>query len=280
VILQYRNTSDRIESIAQYAPNRLVHSPPPRTCYPRPSPPHQQAHLHRKQWYKQYLPIGNNDSRQNTFIAAQPTPAPERPSQNGASVVPPVQSGHDRTQTVNGASQVKPIGASDQPQQSLQVSPQQETPRLSSQSALNNNNAQSTTSLLRSQRTSVERVESPQVSQQDIARQDSPVLNTRPSRGMLFDRARQSVPRVRFDEPSRLQIRARAHKLAVKGRLRSSKIKDGEVIKMDKMLVRIDITQQQLPEQFDERVSQGVETCAESTARMELRLFCSYIRQE
>jgi hypothetical protein len=215
---------------------------------------------HRKQWYKQYLPIGNNDSRQNTFIAAQPTPAPERPTQNGASVVPPVQAGHEVAQQPNGASQVKPTGASYQPQQSLQASPRQETPRLSSQSALNNNNAQSTTSLLRSQRTSVERVESPQVSQQDIARQDSPVLNTRPSRGMLFDRARQNVPRVRFDEPSRLQIRARAHKLAAKGRLRSSKIRDGEVIKMDKMLVRIDITQQQLPEQFDERVSQGVET--------------------
>lgn len=106
----------------------------------------------------------------------------------------------------------------------------------------------------------MERVESPQVSQQDVTRQDSPVLNTRPSRGLLFDRARQSVPRVRFDEPSRLQIRARAQKLAAKGRLRSSKIKDGEVIKMDKMLVRIDITQQQLPEQFDERVSQGIET--------------------
>jgi hypothetical protein len=106
----------------------------------------------------------------------------------------------------------------------------------------------------------VERVESPEPSQAESARNDSPVLNTRPSRGLLLDRARQSVPRVRFDEPSRLQIRARAHKLAAKGRLRRSNIKDGEVIKMDKMLVRIDITQQQLPEQFDERVSQGVET--------------------
>ena len=106
----------------------------------------------------------------------------------------------------------------------------------------------------------MEVAESPRLSRTESAGQDSPVLNTRPSKGLLFDRARQSVPRVRFDEPSRLQIRARAQKLAAKGLLRSSKIKDGEVIKTDKMLVRIDITQQQLPEQFDERVSQGVET--------------------
>ena len=123
-----------------------------------------------------------------------------------------------------------------------------------------NNTAHSSTSLLRSSRASAEAEQAPQLSQTDSARQDGPTLVTRSSGGMLFDRARQNVPRVRFNEPSRLQIRARAQKLAAKGRLRSSKIKDGEVIKMDKMLVRIDITQQQLPEQFDERVSQGVET--------------------
>jgi hypothetical protein len=182
--------------------------------------------------------------------------------------MPPAQSGREDTQQTNGVSQTKPVASSNPPEQSLQASLRQETLRLSSQSALPTGNEQSTTSLLRSQRTSVERIESPQASRQDLVRQDSPilntrdspVLNTRPSRGLLFDRARQSVPRVRFDEPSRLQIRARAQKLAAKGRLRSSKIKDGEVIKMDKMLVRIDITQQQLPEQFDERVSQGIET--------------------
>ena len=59
---------------------------------------------HRKQWYRQYLPIGKNDSRQNTFIAAQPAPAPERPTQNGASVVPPPQARQETTPQANGAS--------------------------------------------------------------------------------------------------------------------------------------------------------------------------------
>lgn len=145
------------------------------------------------------------------------------------------------------------------PQPQVEAIPQQNTPRLSSQSALNNGNEQSTTSLLRNQ--SAEHQNSPpEYLRRDASRGDSQTIESRPSRGMLFDRARKSVPRVRFSEPSRLQIRARAQKLAAKGRLRSSTIKDGEVIKMDKMLVRIDITQQQLPEEFDERVSQGVET--------------------
>lgn len=191
---------------------------------------------HRKQWYRQYLPIGKTDSRQNTFIAAQPAPLPERPTQNSASVVPPAQAGQETTPQVNGASVAPPVQpgqetaphtdgapkpqstiASNQPTQSVQTSPRQETPRLSSQSALNNNNAQSTTSLLRSQRTSVDRVESPQLSRTESAGRDSPVLNTRASKGLLFDRARQSVPRVRFDEPSRLQIRARAQKVGCQG---------------------------------------------------------------
>lgn len=215
---------------------------------------------HRKQWYKQYLPIGGNESRQNTFIAAQPTPAPERPAQNEGTALPSVQPSQEPEHQANGAIQERAANNGNPPEHNAQASPRPATPRLSSQSALNNNNAQSTTSLLRSQRTSLERNESPQVSQQESAAQDSQTLNSKPSRGLLLDRARQSVPRIRFDEPSRLQIRARAHKLAAKGKLRSSKIKDGEVIKMDKMLVRIDITQQQLPEQFDERVSQGVET--------------------
>jgi hypothetical protein len=139
---------------------------------------------HRKQWYRQYLPIGKNDSRQNTFVAAQPAPAPERPTQNGASVIPPAQARQETTPQANGASvapsvqsrqettphaytapQTQPTVASNQPTQSVQTSPRQETPRLSSQSALNNNNAQSTTSLLRSQRTSVERAESPHLEQ-------------------------------------------------------------------------------------------------------------------
>lgn len=219
---------------------------------------------HRKQWYKQYLPIGTSDSRQNTFIAAQPASIPERPRQDAGAVASPAQTKPATRQQPqeqgNGAPPAQNAEAPQPSEPAVQTSPRQETPRLSSQSALNNGNEHSTTSLLRSQRASAEREENVALSQQNSSTQDSRALNPRPSRGLLFDRARQSVPRVRFSEPSRLQIRAKAQKLAAKGRLRSSKIKDGEVIKMDKMLVRIDITQQQLPEQFDERVSQGVET--------------------
>lgn len=236
---------------------------------------------HRRQWYKQYLPIGG-DSRQNTFIAAQPdvqSPQHETGSSTAA-VGSNVQAQQSQQQpeaegsgvrAEPGSSGLKVAHGSDAQREEqdhttrkeLQspVSPQQATPRFSSQSALDNANEHSTTSLLPGQHTSQgQRPGPPRSFNRASSRNDSLALESQPSRGMLFDRARKNMPRVQFSEPSRLQIRARAQKLAAKGRLRGSKIKDGEVIKMDKMLVRIDITQQQLPEQFDERVSQGVET--------------------
>ncbi|KAM0712288.1 hypothetical protein Q7P37_011382 [Cladosporium fusiforme] len=237
---------------------------------------------HRKQWYKQYLPIGS-DSRQNTFIAAQPavqSPRDERASSSAAvaSRAETTQSQQSQTAESNARSvehenpmqEAAAHGSNSQREehstnaQDIQPAPiasQQATPRFSSQSALDNANEHSTTSLLPAPHTSdAEHAEPSRSLNRTSTRPDSEALSSQPSRGMLFDRARNSMPRVQFSEPSRLQIRARAQKLAAKGRLRGSKIKDGEVIKMDKMLVRIDITQQQLPEQFDERVSQGVET--------------------
>ncbi|OQN98155.1 hypothetical protein B0A48_15987 [Cryoendolithus antarcticus] len=105
-------------------------------------------------------------------------------------------------------------------------------PRLSSQSA----DPSSTTSLLHSRRGGSVAAEPEQSIQK-----------------------RTTTARVRFDDVSRLQIRARASRLAARGLGRNSKMKDGELMKMDKMLVRIDITQQSLGEEFDERLSQGVE---------------------
>lgn len=239
---------------------------------------------HRKQWYKKYLPIGG-DSRQNTFIAAQPVvqaPAPQSESGSSGAAVRTgsenqqiqqspttasdergVDHGSDTAQDAAHASNAQPKeqGGNAQAEVQSPIIPQQVTPRFSSQSALDNNNEQSTTSLLPSRQSGErENAEHPRSLNRTSTRRESNALESQPSRGLLFDRARRTVPRVQFSEPSRLQIRARAQKLAAKGRLRGSKIKDGEVIKMDKMLVRIDITQQQLPEQFDERVSQGVET--------------------
>lgn len=71
---------------------------------------------------------------------------------------------------------------------------------------------------------------------------------------------RMNTARVRFSEPRRLELRARARRVAAHGRLRGNKFKDGEVLKLEKMLVRIDITQQQLRDDYDEKASQGVET--------------------
>jgi hypothetical protein len=216
---------------------------------------------HRKQWYRKILPIGGNESRQNTFVAAQPAPVIETPRQDGAAATPTAQPTIEPRQPPEQSKSISHDQHDNTLQQHLlRASPRQNTLRLSSQSALINNTARSSTSLLHSSRASAEAERAPVLTQTDLTRPNGLTLNPRTSGGLLFDRARQSVPRVRFNEPSRLQIRARAQKLAAKGRLRSSKIKDGEVIKMDKMLVRIDITQQQLPEQFDERVSQGVET--------------------
>ncbi|KAF2212950.1 hypothetical protein CERZMDRAFT_111378 [Cercospora zeae-maydis SCOH1-5] len=66
--------------------------------------------------------------------------------------------------------------------------------------------------------------------------------------------------RVRFTEASRLQLRAKASRLAARGGFRHRKIKAGEMMKVDKMLVRIDITQQSLREDYDEKISQSVVT--------------------
>lgn len=250
---------------------------------------------HRRSWYRHYLPVGRGDSRQNTFIAAAPREGDAESSRRGSSAggrrresvgesgardgrhEEEVRDGSKQSnghaarqqvdvQTETHGSNVQGASAATHPEPEAQPKPQtqpQSPPlRSSSQSALDNANEQSTTSLLHDQRPSTDaRAPARQSEQRDsTARESRPTLASQPSKGLLFDRARKNVPRVRFNEPSRLQIRARAQKLAAKGRLRNSKIKDGEVIKMDKMLVRIDITQQQLPEQFDERVSQGVET--------------------
>lgn len=196
---------------------------------------------HRKQWYRQYLPLGSSDSRQNTFIAAQL-------HVNGGDDTPAPSS---RTNTDEQSEQPAPSSTTEQHQPRTSLEPDR--------FGVNKLDAPSTRSLLHSRRQSVNE-QSPAT--QDSApaasaHDDRPTLHPRPSKGLLLDRVPK--PRVTFNEASRFQLRARAQRLAAKGNIRSNKIKDGEVMKMDKMLVRIDITQQQLPEHFDEKVSQGVE---------------------
>ena len=84
----------------------------------------------------------------------------------------------------------------------------------------------------------------------------------RPTDALLLDKVASKIaaPRVRFSDATRLQLRTRAQRLAARGNFRSSKLKPGELMKMDKMLIRVDITQQTIGNDFDERISQGVET--------------------
>ena len=198
---------------------------------------------HRKHWYRYYVQQGGK--RAPTFTAAHP-----------------IASGDDATQHRQDGAVTE------------------EVPRPWSQSGDTQTQrgtgiaTTSTTSLLRSQRASAISERSPDPSSRegngpepDPSRPHGPVQNDgpvqqRPSDNLQLNKvaSRLQAPRVRFSEATKLQLRTQAQRLAERGRFRLSKIKPGELMKMDKMLVRIDITQQTIKEDYDERVSQGVET--------------------
>jgi len=146
-----------------------------------------------------------------------------------------------------------------------------EQPRPSSQSAetqpgaATRDTTTSLTSLLHEQRGG-SGVESSSVRQRTQDATDAPTNDTLTKRTLSSSLGLQRAvtmlptPRVRFSDSTRLQLRARAQRLAAKGSLRSSKVREGEVLKMDRMLVRVDITQQSIGPDFDEKISQGVES--------------------
>ena len=71
----------------------------------------------------------------------------------------------------------------------------------------------------------------------------------------------QALPQVRFSDAAKLQLRERASRLVTRrGSMKRTKVQAGELLKMDKMLVRVDITQQSIGTEFDERLSQRIET--------------------
>lgn len=201
---------------------------------------------HRKSWYKSY--VHNAKGRTPTFTAAHPIAAGDDTAGRGPSLVlseqdprPSSQSGVTQdTQTQNGTGLA----------------------------------TTSTTSLLRSQRTSAVSDASPvTITEQsgleteaahisEPPQQDGP-SQKRPTDLLRLDKAASTllaVPKVRFSEVTKLQLRNRAQRLAARGGIFRSKLKPGELMKMEKMLVRIDTTQQSIVEDFDEKVSQGVET--------------------
>ncbi|TKA30029.1 hypothetical protein B0A50_02748 [Salinomyces thailandicus] len=187
---------------------------------------------HRKQWYKKY--VSKSARRAPTFIAAHPIA------------------------TAGGASRhAQQPDAPDHPDV---------PPRPSSQSAETsaaNDVATSTTSLLHGQRDG-SRIGSQthQESTQEtgVASRDATPLPQRPPDLSRFDTAVNKLPRVRFHESTKQQLRTRAQRLAARGIFRSSAVKDGEILKMDRMLVRTDITRQTIGPDFDERVSASTET--------------------
>jgi hypothetical protein len=193
---------------------------------------------HRKQWYKRYVAAGG--SRVPTFTAAPPTADSE-----GAQPDAAVRAG------------AEPL------------------PRPSSQSAVTQathggETATSTTSLLREERGPSLADEPARHETWETARThqlDGGPLRQRPTDHIRFARVAEaatnvvrSVPKVRFSESTRQQLRTQAQRLAARGNFRSNKLKEGEVLKMDRMLVRIDITRQALGADYDEKVSAGTET--------------------
>ena len=196
---------------------------------------------HRKEWYKQFVGRRSN-KRRATFTAAQPLTIVD--TNDGAA--------GRRDNDGNGLSST-------------------ETTRLSGISQYAGGTVSeapaSTTSLLHSQNRSIrEVIEQPNAGvtdQPDNAESGVPpgILQA-DGNGSRLDRVANKLPvsKVRFTDAGRLQLRARASRLAAKGSFRHRKIKDGEMLKVDKMLVRTDITQQSLREDYDEKISQGVVT--------------------
>ncbi|KAF7196856.1 hypothetical protein HII31_01774 [Pseudocercospora fuligena] len=199
---------------------------------------------HRKEWYRSY--VGYRGSRSATFTAST-RPVATFASHDGVGSTGPTEGGQG-------------------------LSPE---PRFSSQSgdaiASGSEGPTSTTSLLRgqtSQRVSSVADDAPATRPpgDDVQPSTEPTIDS-----ILQNRAGTSrvdkvasklpVPKVRFTEAGRLQLRARASRLAARGTFRSSKTKDGEMMKVDKMLIRADITQQS-PRDYDEKLSQGLETKA------------------
>ncbi|KAK3056733.1 hypothetical protein LTR09_002526 [Extremus antarcticus] len=205
---------------------------------------------HRKQWYRYYVQQGGK--RAPTFTAAQSVAADD-----------------DTTQEAD-----RPL-AEQVPRPSSQSAETQQTQQTQTGTGMATT---STTSLLRSQRNSAisavsdRAVYSPTEQngsateghatidsvQQDGGMQQRPSDLLNPTR--VASNMKLQAPKVRFSEATKLQFRSRAQRIAAMGNFKMSKIKPGELMKMDKMLVRIDITQQTIREDYDERVSRGVET--------------------
>ncbi|CZT19767.1 related to PH domain protein [Ramularia collo-cygni] len=206
---------------------------------------------HRKQWYRQYT--GSRGARVPSFTAAQPVVSVSHDAEEGGGA----DAGANGDHAAEG-------GAEELARQSADVIGEGLGVGTTTETALGSQTALSTTSLLHSQRDSSVSA-SASIRNTTIEGEDQDEGEPQPTsilQDSRIERAANGIPtpKVRFSQASKLQLRARASRLAAKGSLRSLKIKDGEMLKVDKMLVRIDITQQSLRDDYDEKLSQGVET--------------------
>jgi len=197
---------------------------------------------HKKEWYRDYV-SGGESKRKLSFRASSNQEA-QQPRQTGASGASGPQEDGPRPSSQSRASQRVQAGVNTATSQTSQTSLLHEQRDTDvEQSLVRNENPEATSS-----------------------QQDGDHLRLRPSDALRVDtlahaatNIAKAVPRVRFNESTRYQLRARAQRLSVRGTFRSSKIKEGEVLKMDRMLVRIDVTRQTLGMDFDEKISAGVE---------------------
>ncbi|KAF2479796.1 Pleckstrin homology domain-containing protein [Neohortaea acidophila] len=225
-----------------YTARRLEHATPEHLHYTTrrtfigPIPEGWLSH-HRKHWYRHHVSSSHSRAPRSISTAAHPISTATSELQQSQAAA-------------HGAEEVG-------------------TPRPSSQSADTRarpdvgGSASSTTSLLHSQRGREQggTYGTASASQQDGTARDVERTTTNTSNGHL-DRvvSKLALPKVRFNEATKFQMRSRAQRLAERGGFRSSKAKPGELLKMDKMLMRIDVTQQSIKDGFDERVSQGILT--------------------
>lgn len=219
---------------------------------------------HRKQWYRQYT--GGRGARVPSFTAAQ-----QVVDGRGADVGHDGVNAQDGNETGAGVSisHAEEGGAAASTRQSAEATGEGMGLGTTTEASLGSQVALSTTSLLHSQRESSMSASASvrNTTIEEEAVDDEPETNQQPQptsilKGSRIDRAanKLSTPKVRFTQTSKLQLRARASRLAAKGNFRNTKVKEGEMLKVDKMLVRIDITQQSLRDDYDEKLSQGIET--------------------
>ncbi len=95
----------------------------------------------------------------------------------------------------------------------------------------------------------------------DGANEESKVQKSKPTASPGLVRFNIPDEEVHDDQQKKLRIAKMQKRRSIK-RFKGGKVHDGEIIKMEKMLVRADSTMQDLPDEYDENESVKIETRA------------------